>query len=94
MKITIKTRAVSPKQVFTVTSADYLSGYKLRITFSDGTSRIVDCAGFLNNAPHPSLKKYHSIARFKKFKVCNGNINWNNYEMIFPIENLYKGKVY
>jgi hypothetical protein len=30
---------------------------------------------------------------FKKFKIIDGNLMWNDYEMIFPLEDLYEGKI-
>ena len=29
--------------------------------------------------------------KFKAFKIVDGNINWNDYELIFSIEDLYEG---
>ena len=71
----------------------FRTALKIKLGFSNGKSKIVDCKYFLRENAHPSLKKYLKISEFKKFKVLNGNLNWNNYEMMFPIEQLYKGKV-
>ncbi|MFA5834438.1 MAG: DUF2442 domain-containing protein [Bacteroidota bacterium] len=93
MKIVVKTHEVKPSGVLSIERAKYLSAFKIKLGFSNGKSTIVNCKHFLMGNAHPSLKKYLKISEFKKFKVLNGNLNWNNYEMIFPIEQLYKGKV-
>ena len=93
MKIVVKTREITPSSVLSIEHAKYLSDFKIELGFSNGKSKIIDCKYFLHQKAHPSLKKYLKISEFKKFKVLNGNLNWNNYEMTFPIEQLYKGKV-
>ena len=33
--------------------------------------------------------KYREVEQFKQFSIVNGNLNWNDYEMIFPVASLY-----
>ncbi len=93
MKIIVKTHEIKPSAILLIERAKYLSEFKIKLGFSNGKSKIVNYKYFLHENAHPSLKKYLKISEFKKFKVLNGNLNWNNYEMVFPIEQLYKGKV-
>jgi hypothetical protein len=44
-------------------------------------------------ALHPGIRKYQEELLFKQFKIVDGNLNWNDYEMIFPLEDIYKGKI-
>ena len=37
----------------------------------------------------PSIKKYLDEKRFSNFDLTDGNLNWNDYEMIFSIWDLY-----
>ena len=32
-------------------------------------------------------------AKFKNYEIVDGNLNWNDYDLIFPIEDLYEGKL-
>lgn len=73
-----------------VTSAKHLGGSLLEITFSDGHVQNVDFEPFLQQA-HPELKKYMKESEFAQFSVEHGNLSWNDYEMCFPIEDLYSG---
>ena len=76
-----------------VEAADYASGYKLCLTFNDGTKRMVDFEPFLRRTTHPDLVKYRSMRRFKSFQVHDGNLMWGDYEMIFPVMDLYSGEI-
>ena len=76
-----------------IKSARYIGDFAIRISFSDGYSRLVDFKPFLEAALHPSIRKYLDEAKFKNYKIVDGNLNWNDYDLIFPIEDLYEGKL-
>ena len=76
-----------------IDSAKYLSDYAIRVKFSDGIERLVDFKPFLSKSLHPSIKKYLDENQFSNFNLTDGNLNWNDYEMIFPIWDLYNGKI-
>jgi len=75
-----------------VQKVKHLGGCRLEITFSDGHVQNVDFGPFLQQA-HPELRKYLSEDEFTKFSVEHGNLSWNDYEMSFPIEDLYDGNL-
>jgi hypothetical protein len=77
----------------TVASARHLEGLRLEIVFSDGARRIIDFRPFLERFSHPDYDKYMDVDEFKKFSIMDGNINWNDYHMIFTMESLYKGEL-
>ena len=76
-----------------IESANYLSDYAIRIKFSDGGDKLVDFKPFLSKSLHPSIKKYLDEKMFSNFNVTNGNLNWNDYDLIFPVFDLYTGKI-
>ncbi len=76
-----------------IDSAKYLSDYAIRIKFSDGNEKLVDFKPFLSKSHHPSIKKYLDEKMFSNFSLTDGNLNWNDYDLIFPISDLYKGKI-
>jgi len=76
-----------------VTSAKYVGNFAIRINFNDGTSRLVNFKPFLESSLHPSIRQYLNENKFQKFEIVDGNLNWNNYELIFPLEDLYEGKM-
>ena len=76
-----------------IDSAKYLSDYAIRIKFNDGFEKIVDFKPFLSKSHHPSIKKYLVESNFSNFSLTDGNLNWNDYDMIFPLSDLYEGKI-
>ena len=76
-----------------IDSAKYLSDYVIRITFNDGNEKLVDFRPFLSKSLHPSIKKYLDENEFSNFSLIDGNLNWNDYELIFPISDLYNGHI-
>jgi len=55
--------------------------------------RLVDFKPFLFKSLHPSIKKYLNEGKFINFKIIDGNLNWNDYYLIFPVADLYEGYV-
>lgn len=76
-----------------IDSAKYLSDYAIRIKFSDGKEKLVDFKTSLSKSLHPSINKYLDEQKFSNFSLTDGNLNWNDYEMIFPISDLYNGRI-
>lgn len=76
-----------------IKSANYIGNFTIRILFSDGFHKSVDFKPFLEKSIHPSIRKYLDEKKFKQFKIIDGNLNWNDYDMIFPLEDLYEGKI-
>ena len=76
-----------------VKSAIYIGDFAIRITFNDGKNKLVDFKSFLESSSHPSIKKYLEESKFKKFDIVDGNLNWNDYDLIFPIYDLYQGRI-
>lgn len=77
-----------------IESAKYLSDFAIRIKFSDGVEKIVDFKPFLSKSLHPSIKKYLDEKNFSNFSLIDGNLNWNDFDLIFPIGDLHEGKIY
>ena len=79
--------------LLTVVSAKHVSGHILRIKFSDGKENEVDFKPYLLRFNHPDYERYLEEKEFVNFDIIDGNLNWNDYHMIFTIESLYKGKL-
>ncbi len=79
--------------VIEITAANYIEDYSIKIYFNDGSDKLVDFKPFLTKSLHPSISKYLDIALFSRFEIINGNLNWNDYDLIFPIHDLYEGVI-
>jgi hypothetical protein len=78
-------------QPIEVTSATHIDDFVIGIFFNDGTERLIDFKPFLFKSLHPSISKYKNETLFKQFQIIDGNLNWNDFDLIFPIDNLHKG---
>jgi hypothetical protein len=76
-----------------IQSVLYIGDYAIRIFFSDGSNKLVDFKPFLESSVHPSIRKYLDETKFKDYQIVDGNLNWNDYDLIFPIEDLIEGKI-
>ncbi len=93
MRILIDYKEEKDFDTLKIHSAKYLSDYAIRIRFSDGIDKVVDFKPFLSKSIHPSIKKYLDEKKFSNFNLIDGNLNWNDYDLIFPIWDLYNGKL-
>ena len=76
-----------------IIKADYLTEYEILVKFSNGMLVTIDFEEFLSKAQHLSITKYLNLSLFSQFEIIEGNLNWNDYDMIFPLEDLYSGQV-
>jgi len=55
---------------------------------------VVNVGDFIRQFPHPQYNKYLDERKFRQFKIEDGNIVWGkNWDLIFPIEQLYRGHI-
>lgn len=76
-----------------ITAARYLNQYQIEFEFNDETKTVVDFEPFLKQAKNPMLKKYLDLNQFKNFTMRDGDIDWNDYELCFPIADIYEGRL-
>jgi hypothetical protein len=76
-----------------IKSAKHKTGHILEVEFNDGHKENVDFAPFIFSSGHPDYEKYKSVNAFLQFEIVDGNINWDDYTMIFPVEDIYKNKI-
>lgn len=76
-----------------VKSATHKIGHILEIKFNDGHIQCVDFAPFIFSSGHPDYERYKSLDSFLGFNIVDGNLNWDDYTMIFPVEDLYHNRL-
>ncbi len=79
--------------VVDISAAEYAGGYRLRLTFSDDTARTIDFEPFLSRSHNPMIRKYLAPEEFAGFSVQYGDLVWHDYELCFPVADLYEGRV-
>src|SRR5437868_7020699 len=79
--------------VVDIVRAEQISDYKLALTFSDGAQRVVDFWPFLQSSRNPLIRVYLEPAKFAKFRIEDGDLIWGDFELCFPVADLYENRV-
>ena len=74
-----------------IIKAEYISDYKLKITFNDGLVKNINLEKFVENSTHPLINKYIDKKLFEKVKVEDGTICWGNNEFDINPNNIRNG---
>ena len=90
---TLEDRKLKMPKVVQIEAAGYVSPYKLRLQFDDGHESTVDFGPFLRASAHPSIRAYLELKRFKSFTLEDGVLHWNDFDLVFPMVDLYHGKI-
>ena len=80
------------QKLIKIISVAYLHDYVLKLTFLDGKESVVDFFHFLNTTSNPQIKIYLDLDNFKSYTIKDGELMWGDYDLLFPIQNLYSGK--
>lgn len=76
-----------------ISRAEYVDGHQLHIVFSDGNEQMVDFEPFLSNSLNPMINKYRDVSMFRDFRLEYGDLVWGDYDLCFPIADLYENRV-
>ncbi|MEI6335015.1 MAG: DUF2442 domain-containing protein [Methylococcaceae bacterium] len=84
---------ITDDQVLSIEQANYINDYKLKLVFNDQSSQVVDFKPFLSKSLNPLIRKYLAPEEFAKFEVDGGDLEWNKYDLCFPIVDLYENRI-
>lgn len=70
-----------------------IADHILEIYFSDGHKCLVDFHPFVFSVGHPDYDIYKQRRHFLNYKIVDGNLNWDDYKMIFPVADLYSNRL-
>ena len=79
--------------IISIEKVKYVGVHTLELVFNDAKVQRIDFSSFLAKQQNPSLVKYRNIEAFKSFELKHGDLVWGDYEMCFPIWDLYEGKI-
>ncbi|MDP2786711.1 MAG: DUF2442 domain-containing protein [Pseudomonadota bacterium] len=80
-------------KVINIVSATQIGKYQLRLCFDDGTTQDVDFGSFLSRSQHPEIRAYLDDARFNAYRLEHGELIWGDYDLCFPIIDLYNNQI-
>jgi DUF971 family protein len=84
---------LSDDAVIDIVRAEQVSDYTLKLTFSDGTERVIDFEHFLSASGNPMIRAYLDPAKFANFRLEYGDLLWDDYGLCFPIADLYEQRI-
>lgn len=76
-----------------IVSATQVGDYVLKIDFDDNTAQTVDFGPFLKRSHHPDVRAYLQTERFAKFHLVYGELVWGDYDLCFPVVDLYRNQI-
>jgi len=76
-----------------IISAIQTGEYRIRLVFDGNTVQEVDFKPFLTRSHHPDIRAYLEPDRFAGFRVEYGELVWGDYELCFPIIDLYRNTI-
>ncbi|MDP1612900.1 MAG: DUF2442 domain-containing protein [Sulfuritalea sp.] len=79
--------------IINIVAADQVGDYRIRLTFDDGTAQVVDFRPFLQRSQHPDIRVYLEAGRFAGFRIEYGELVWGDYELCFPVIDLYRNQL-
>jgi len=80
-------------EIINVVAAELAGDYRIRLTFDDGTAQVVDFKPFLQRSQHPDIRAYLDALRFAGFRIEYGELVWGDYELCFPLIDLYRNRL-
>lgn len=79
--------------VVDIVGAERVSDYELKLRFSDGFERVIDFERFLKASRNPMIRAYLDPKKFGSFRLEHGDLLWDDYDLCFPIADLYEGRI-
>ncbi len=76
-----------------IMAAEPVGEYALCLSFDDGTMQTVDFKPFLSLTRHPDIRAYLEPSRFAAFRIEHGELVWGDYDLCFPIADLYQNRL-
>ena len=73
--------------------AIHLSGYKLKLRFSDKTELAVDFKPFLTTSRNPMIRTYLLPENSRVLGLSHSDLIWDDYDLCFPVADLYEGNI-
>ncbi|MEI6388886.1 MAG: DUF2442 domain-containing protein [Spirochaetota bacterium] len=80
-------------EILNIKDAMYLGDYRLRLSFDDDTVSELDFGPFLKASVHPDIGKWLEQGAFRSFRLEYGELVWGDYELCFPLADLYAGVI-
>jgi len=75
--------------IINIVSATPAGELRIKLEFDDHTVQMVDFEPFLKHSRHPDVRAYLQPERFASFRIAYGELVWGDYDLSFPLVDLY-----
>ncbi|MGA8146909.1 MAG: DUF2442 domain-containing protein [Gallionellaceae bacterium] len=79
--------------IINIVTAEQVGDFRIRLRFDDGIEQTVDFKPFLTHALHPDIRAWLAPARFATFRIEYGDLVWGDYDLCFPVIDLYRNQI-
>ena len=79
--------------IINIGTAEQVGDFRIRLRFDDGTEQTVDFKPFLTNTLHPDIRAWLDPVRFATFRLEYGELVWGDYDLCFPVIDLYRNQI-
>ena len=76
-----------------ILTAKQVGDFRIRLQFDDGIEQTVDFTSFLTRALHPDIRAWLDPTRFATFRLEYGELVWGDYDLCFPVIDLYRNQI-
>lgn len=76
-----------------IVTAEQIGDFRILLCFDDGTRQTVDFEPFLSHSQHPDIRAWLDPVRFAGFRVEYGELVWGDYDLCFPVIDLYLNQI-
>lgn len=79
--------------IINIVTAEQVGDLRIRLRFDDGIEQTIDFKSFLTNAHHPDIRAWLDPVRFATFRLEFGELVWGDYDLCFPVIDLYRNQI-
>lgn len=79
--------------IINIDTVEQVGDFRIHLRFDDGTEQTVDFKPFLTNTPHPDIRAWLDPDRFATFRLEYGELVWGDYDLCFPVIDLYRNQI-
>lgn len=84
---------MSLPEIINILRVDPAGAYCLTLHFDDGSQQCIDFGPFLVRAIHPAIRAFLDPLRFADWHLEHGELVWGDYDLCFPIADLYHNRI-
>ncbi len=79
--------------VINITTAKQISDYQIFLQFDDKSEQLINFKPFLSRSRHPAIREWLDLEKFSTFRIEHGELIWGDYDLCFPIADLYRNEI-